>query len=207
MSTAPLHLSIESSGHAVALALGHTDARAPRTTVELPRQRRGQLELMPRAAELIAELGAGPADLGVVSLALGPGSFTGLRVAVATAKMLALTLQVKLVGIPTLELLRAQHPQAVIALNIKRDTAWSAGPGLEPAMRPLETLRADGRPIVGDLDDAQAPAQADVAVLYRLAHARIMADHYDDPLALAPAYIRDPEAVVLWDEREQARTP
>ena len=197
---AALHLSIESSGQAVALALGDAHADTPHATAQLPRQRRGQLDLMPRTAELLAEHTAGPADLAAVSLALGPGSFTGLRVAVATAKMLALTLGVKLIGIPTLDVLRAQHPEAVVALNLKRGTAWSAGPGLEPALRPLEMLHATGRPLVADLDAAAHRADADIAVLYRLAHARITARDYDDPLALAPAYIREPEAVTLWDQ-------
>ncbi len=197
------HLAMETSGATGTLAVGPGGSDAPAATESLPKKRRGHVDLMPAVADLLlrAHPGAQPQDLGFVSLALGPGSFTGLRVAVATAKMLALTLGVKLIGIPTLDLLRAQHPDAVIALNVKRGTAWSAGPGLEPALRPLEALHASGRPLVGDLEGALCPPDADVAVLYRLAHARIAAHDYDDPLVLAPAYIREPEAVTLWDER------
>ncbi|MEE9403759.1 MAG: tRNA (adenosine(37)-N6)-threonylcarbamoyltransferase complex dimerization subunit type 1 TsaB [Algisphaera sp.] len=195
-----LHLAFETSGPTGTVALGDSNAPTPRVVKALPRKRRGQVDLMSVAAALLAEQNAAPADLALVSLALGPGSFTGLRVAVATAKMLALTLDVKIVGIPTLAILQAQHPQAVIALNIKRDTAWSAGPGLEPALRPLEELSQSGLSLVGDLPNAIHPPEADVATLYRLAHAQHLAAHYDDPLALVPAYIREPEAITLWDK-------
>ena len=195
-----LHLALETSGRTGTIALGDVDAATPRAVRPLPLQRRGQVNLMPLAAELMAEHGHGPADLALVSLALGPGSFTGLRVAVATAKMLSLTLGVKLIGIPTLDLLLARHPGHVVALNVKRDTAWSAGPGLDPSLRGLSELKDLGSPLVGDLDNAAHPADADVADLYRLAHARHLASDYDDPLVLAPAYIREPEAVTLWDQ-------
>lgn len=45
-----------------------------------------------------------PAALDFVALGIGPGSFTGLRVGVAAAKMMALSLGVKLIGIPTHEI-------------------------------------------------------------------------------------------------------
>jgi len=196
-----LHLALETSGRAGTVALGPVDADAPDAVAALPGRRRGQVDLLPVVADLFAEHGHTPADLALVSLALGPGSFTGLRVAVATAKMLSLTLGVKLIGVPTLDLLVAQHPGHTVALNVKRGTAWSAGPGLEPALRDLSELTELGFPRVADLPDADLPAEADVAVLYRLAHARHLASDYDDPLALAPAYIREPEAVTLWDAR------
>ena len=195
-----LHLALETSGRTGTLALGDANAPAPRAVQPLPDKRRGQVDLMPVAAALLADHGAVPADLTLVSLALGPGSFTGLRVAVATAKMLSLTLGVKLVGVPTLDLLRAQFPEHAIALNIKRDTAWSAAPGLDPALRGLSELKHSRFPLVADHPEAAHPPEADVKTLYRLAHARHLASDYDDPLALAPAYIREPEAVTLWDQ-------
>lgn len=134
-------------------------------------------------------------------MSLGPGSFTGLRSAVATVKMLALTLDVKLVGVPTLDVLRAQHPEAMVCLNVKRDTAWSAGPGMEPALRSLGELRAAGLPLVADMLDEAIPAEPGVAVVWKLGRAAAAANRYDDPLALAPLYIREPEAVTLWDQR------
>lgn len=45
-------------------------------------------EVLTLAGELLAELGAGPRDVGLVLTGDGPGSFTGLRVATAVAKAL-----------------------------------------------------------------------------------------------------------------------
>jgi tRNA threonylcarbamoyladenosine biosynthesis protein TsaB len=59
--------------------------------------------LMPALDTLFGLLGLTPADINGVAVALGPGSFNGLRVGLATAKGLALALDAPLVGISTLE--------------------------------------------------------------------------------------------------------
>jgi tRNA threonylcarbamoyladenosine biosynthesis protein TsaB len=64
---------------------------------------RHTVELMPRVAQMIAQAGMASTDLEAVAVALGPGSFTGLRVALAAAKGLALTNHLALLGVPTLD--------------------------------------------------------------------------------------------------------
>ncbi len=61
--------------------------------------------LMPIIAALCAEAGVTAADLRGVAVALGPGTFTGLRVGLAVAKGIALGRNIPLVGVPTLEAL------------------------------------------------------------------------------------------------------
>ncbi len=48
------------------------------------------VELAPKAAEILDQCGVEAADLTVVAVAIGPGSFTGLRIGLALAKGLAL---------------------------------------------------------------------------------------------------------------------
>lgn len=48
------------------------------------------------------------ADLGCIAVSVGPGSFTGVRVAVSTARGLALALKIPAVGVTTLEAIAAQ---------------------------------------------------------------------------------------------------
>jgi tRNA threonylcarbamoyladenosine biosynthesis protein TsaB len=60
-------------------------------------------ELSPKIAQLLQEAGKGPADLQLIAVCLGPGSFTGIRIGVATAKALAHALNLPLVGVNTLE--------------------------------------------------------------------------------------------------------
>jgi tRNA threonylcarbamoyl adenosine modification protein YeaZ len=198
--THPTHnLAIETSSRRGSIALGHGPEVI--ATAELPAQRRHNLDLVPAMDTLLQRRGLRPIDLGELYLSLGPGSFTGLRVAVATAKMLSLTLNLKLVGVPTLDVLRDQHPGAMVCLNVKRDTAWSAGLGHEPAFRTLNDIRATGLPVVADTLDDATPVEPDVRIVYRRGNSAAHANRYDDPLTLAPLYLREPEAVTLWDAR------
>lgn len=60
-------------------------------------------ELMPAISRIIEENNLNVQDIDGLSVSIGPGSFTGLRIGLATAKGLAQTLNVPLVGIPTLD--------------------------------------------------------------------------------------------------------
>ena len=63
------------------------------------------VQLLPFIDELVKSAGWAPADLERVVVSQGPGSYTGLRIAVTTAKTLAFTLGIELVGISSLGLL------------------------------------------------------------------------------------------------------
>ncbi len=80
---------------------------------------RHTVELLPQVSLMMAQAGVRPADLKAVGVALGPGSFTGLRVALAAAKGLALANGLKLLGVPTLDAVAYPHqsePAPVIAV-------------------------------------------------------------------------------------------
>jgi tRNA threonylcarbamoyladenosine biosynthesis protein TsaB len=65
------------------------------------------VELTPLIAAMLGRAGIAPADLTAIAVALGPGSFTGLRVGLAVAKGLALANNTPLVGMPTLDIVTA----------------------------------------------------------------------------------------------------
>jgi tRNA threonylcarbamoyladenosine biosynthesis protein TsaB len=70
------------------------------------------VELAPAVQDLMRRCTVSPAELTAVAVALGPGSFTSLRIGLALAKGLALSLNIPLLGIPTFEFQAAQQPLA-----------------------------------------------------------------------------------------------
>jgi tRNA threonylcarbamoyladenosine biosynthesis protein TsaB len=68
------------------------------------------VELSPGINYLMERCAIRPADVEVLGVALGPGSFTSLRIGLALAKGMALALKVPVVGVPTLDVLAASIP-------------------------------------------------------------------------------------------------
>jgi tRNA threonylcarbamoyladenosine biosynthesis protein TsaB len=68
------------------------------------------VELAPAVDRLLKQTGIKPAELECFGAALGPGSFTSLRIGLALVKGMALSLRVPVVGVPTLDFLAAALP-------------------------------------------------------------------------------------------------
>lgn len=64
--------------------------------------------LAPAIQKLLAQDGLAPKDLHAIAVVQGPGSFTGLRVGIATAKVMTYALQIPIVAIDTLEVIAQQ---------------------------------------------------------------------------------------------------
>ena len=160
-----LILAIESSGEICGIALVQDGE-----LVSL-RQRRHRMDLLSGlTAEIDEALRAHSikvSDLGGIAVSLGPGSFTGLRIGIATAKTLAYALGKPIVGIPTLDVLA-------------RDAARvRAEPGLIAAVtssRPDEFYAAIYRARDGDVErltDYVSVAKAEIGSIYPVASQRV----------------------------------
>jgi tRNA threonylcarbamoyladenosine biosynthesis protein TsaB len=68
------------------------------------------VDLAPAVAQALSRPGAQVADLQALAVAIGPGSFTGLRIGLALAKGMALAHHLPLIGIPTLDVLAQAQP-------------------------------------------------------------------------------------------------
>lgn len=68
------------------------------------------VELAPAVGQLMNRCAISPGDLKAVAVALGPGSFTSLRIGLALAKGLSLSSRLPVVGIPTFDFLVAAQP-------------------------------------------------------------------------------------------------
>lgn len=77
--------------------------------------------LMPAVARLLELRGWQPDDIGGVAVAIGPGSFNGLRVGLAVVKGLALALEVPVVGVSTLAVAAYPHTAAGLPVCAVQD--------------------------------------------------------------------------------------
>ncbi|MDR1028800.1 MAG: tRNA (adenosine(37)-N6)-threonylcarbamoyltransferase complex dimerization subunit type 1 TsaB [Clostridiales Family XIII bacterium] len=102
-------LAVETTGSiaSVALALRRSDARGIAAFEIVEKRSRGHLrhltELMPMIRDLLAETKRAPADMDAIAVSAGPGSFTGIRIGVSTARALAQILEIPVIETPTLE--------------------------------------------------------------------------------------------------------
>lgn len=79
---------------------------------------RHTVELAPAILELLKRCGLTMDAIQALGVALGPGSFTSLRVGLSLVKGLALSRHVPLVGIPTLDILAAAQPASRLPLVV-----------------------------------------------------------------------------------------
>jgi tRNA threonylcarbamoyladenosine biosynthesis protein TsaB len=95
-------LAIDTSTDVLALAAAHGSARV---SLVLRKGLQHSPSLLPLVDRLLAELGMGAADLELIGCSVGPGSFTGIRIGLATAKGISLARGTPLVGVTTLDAL------------------------------------------------------------------------------------------------------
>ena len=93
-------LAFDTSSKALSLAILENKQVLAETTINIKKNH--SITLMPAINFLMESLDWTPKDLDRIVAAEGPGSYTGLRIAVATAKTLAHTLNIELVGMSSL---------------------------------------------------------------------------------------------------------
>ncbi len=106
-STSPpvLTLGIDTATDVCAVALRDDDDLLFEAAIAVPRSH--GTRLAPLVGEAFAHVRRRPADLGLIAVTAGPGSYTGLRIGTSTAKGLALATGAAVVGVPSLRALAA----------------------------------------------------------------------------------------------------
>jgi tRNA threonylcarbamoyladenosine biosynthesis protein TsaB len=106
--------------------------------------------IMPLIDGLLRETGVGLKDLGGISVSIGPGSFTGLRVGLSTAKGLGFALGLPLVGVSSLEVLAASQAREAESdlispmIDAKRQEVYAALFGVKTS----QELECEAEPVV-----------------------------------------------------------
>ena len=100
-------LAFDTANEVIAIGLGKLDAATQPiecvASVEVEARRASNTQLLPRIDELCAQAGVGRGEIACVAVGRGPGSFTGVRIALACAKGIASALEVGLVGVSSLD--------------------------------------------------------------------------------------------------------
>ena len=176
--------------------------------------------LLAAVDRVLADARWAPRDLEGVAVSIGPGSFTGLRIGVSTAKGLALALELPIAAVPTLDAMAAAVPWAALpvcpVLQARRGEVYASryrrdGDGLRRewdylALSPGELAGRLGEPtlLVGEgaasVDSPhvrhlpaprRVPSPACVAVLGR---ERLRLGDSVGAAELAPLYLRPSQA-------------
>lgn len=177
-------------------------------------------DLMPAIERVCARAGVAPASIARIAVSIGPGGYTGLRMAVTTAKVLAEALGAEVVGVATAKVaacaLGPDDRPALVCLASKGASAWGAVIETDGGVRPVGIVGADDlgslgvRAVVGDAHlareiDERAAAlglRRETVRLDPAACARLGAGMSPcDPAALEPIYAREPDAVTQWRAR------
>ena len=81
--------------------------------------------LISTIVEVLKEHNLEPKDLDCIAIDIGPGSFTGIRACVTVARMLAQQLDIKAIGISSLEILsKALGKDDLVALDARKNKAY-----------------------------------------------------------------------------------
>jgi tRNA threonylcarbamoyl adenosine modification protein YeaZ len=168
-------------------------------------------ELLQNIDELLSEAGIAKRGLRAVVVGTGPGSFTGLRIGLATAKTIAYSLAIPIVGVSSTLALAAAHGSAVVvtlpagasdryvhrfrfdgdAPREMKPPQLTAGMEVEPDLLAVDI---DSAPAAAR-DRGEQALERVAAALARLGAARLSAGDADDVANLVPAYVAMPRGI------------
>jgi tRNA threonylcarbamoyladenosine biosynthesis protein TsaB len=207
-------------------------AEGPRVVAcrSLDEARRHARDLAPAVADLLAKVGWQPKDVTAVAISRGPGSYTGLRVGIMSAKAFAYAIPCAVVAIDTFAAIASQAPGYVSRLAVLADAQqdklyvqeftrdgedWVAiGPlAIRPFMDWLSGISVPlgvsgpglekwDSHLPANIQQVAAPLWTPLPqTLAHMANARLLRGETDDLWSLEPIYLRPSAAEEQWQKR------
>ena len=214
-------LAIETATRAASVAVIFNGKILAETLCESPQS--FSETLMPQIEEVVKISGAFE-KLDAVAVSIGPGSFTGLRIGLATAKALAYAWEIKIIGVPTLQAIAYNFPSAKVLplIDAQKNRAYCQLfekflPLSELEVKPIDEAILEASKLGGEiflcgdvLHKIKIPLPSNVKLapphmrMPRASSVAICAESlgkFDNVMNLEPLYIRRAEAEVLWEKR------
>jgi tRNA threonylcarbamoyladenosine biosynthesis protein TsaB len=218
-------LAFDTATPATAVAVNERELRHDPAPGERPGH---AMQVLPLATRLLEEAGLTFEDLDRIAVGVGPGTFTGLRIGVATARALAQGTGAELVGVSTLRTLaaNAEGRRVLAVLDARRGEAFVAEYEGDTEVRPpaavtpqqLSDMARPGLLALGDgsvrfrevLEPAGVEIPADGSPLHQvsaLALARLATAEVVTGESVIPEYLRLPDAELALRRKQEQQPP
>lgn len=207
-------LAIECSSHVNAVACIANIDRPDEWVGEISREEvKGSAWLLPAIERVLATAGVRKTDVTVVAFGAGPGSFTGVRTACATAQALAYSWNAPLIAADCLEALAEASglAQVDVVLDARLNELYAASFATSPSgelirISPTALVAtnmfaaSDGATLVGSGAHLVASASAETTIaaedrwaygVARVAIAKLARGEITDPKSVEPLYVRN----------------
>ena len=222
-------LLLETSGSSGVVALGFGTTIVAHRVLEIAK--RHVSDMAPAIAEMLKECGWEAKNLDAIATGIGPGSYTGLRIGLMSARTLAMMTGARLLGISTFEILAQHclevgHAKIEIIADAQQDkiyaqrfennnsqlvseselkiviaSEWIANRDISFAIAGPGVTKV--QPLIPAKEGMVVEQSGNInkESFLALALKKLFSHHSDDPLSLQPLYLRRSSAEEQWDKR------